>query len=197
VTATEAKERKVGFLCSLCIYGYTLHASKGEGPLGKSARLGTTSWYEVVRIWGSGCDSFFDELGPQQLDTRGWESGFAGASARAWGPSKQPLAPEVSLRTSGPLRPPSDERSGTPEVDRALRLAKGRTGLVFGAAQHEQASSLSHESSALQTTTTPKHPTFALAALASGAQARRSEVRSRSGSISARLKANTQGGQET
>ena len=32
--------------------------------------------------------------------------------------------------------PPSDERWGTPEVDRTLRLAKGRTGLVFGAAQH-------------------------------------------------------------
>ena len=38
-------------------------------PFGKSVRLGTVSWYEVVRIWGSGCDSFFDELGPQQLDT--------------------------------------------------------------------------------------------------------------------------------
>jgi hypothetical protein len=174
VTATEARERKVAFSVHFCIYGRTLHVGHGEGPFGESARLGTVSWYEVVRIWGSGCDSFFDELGPQQLGTLGRASGCAGASARAWGPSTQPLASEVSLRTSGPLRPPSDERWGTPEVDRTLRLAKGRTGLVFGAAQHEQASSLSHESSALQTTTAPKHLTSALAALASGERARRS-----------------------
>ena len=32
-------------------------------------------------------------------------SGGAGASARAWSPSMQPLAPEASLRTSGKLRP--------------------------------------------------------------------------------------------
>ena len=142
MTATEARERKVAFSVHFCIYGRTLHVGHGEGPFGESARLGTVSWYEVVRIWGSGCDSFFDEIGPQQLGTLGRASGCAGASARAWGPSTQPLAPEVSLRTSGPLRPPNDERWGTPGVDRALRLAKGRAILVFGDAQHEEASTL-------------------------------------------------------
>ena len=69
-------------------------------------------------------------------------SGSAGTSARAWSPTIQPLAPEVFLRISGPLRPPSDEQWGPPEVDRALRLAKDRTSIAFRDAQHEQASTL-------------------------------------------------------
>ena len=36
----------------------------------------------------------------------------------------------------------SDELLGTPEAERALRLAKGSTCMVFGDAQHEQASIL-------------------------------------------------------
>ena len=71
--------------------------------------------------------------------------GGAGTRARAWSPSMQPLAPEVFLHTSGPLRPPSDEQWGTSEVDRALGLAKDRTGMVFGDAQHEQASTIAWE----------------------------------------------------
>ena len=69
-------------------------------------------------------------------------SGDAGTSARAWSPSMQPLAPEVFLFTSGPLRPPSDEQWDTPEVDRKLRLAEGRADMVFGDEHHEQASTL-------------------------------------------------------
>ena len=67
-------------------------------------------------------------------------SGGAGTIARAWSPSMQPLAPEVFLRTSGSLRQPSDEKWGTQELDRVLRLAKDKKGLVFGDAQHKQAS---------------------------------------------------------
>ena len=70
----------------------------------------------------------------------GRASGGAGTSSRAWGPSMQPLAPEVFLSTSGPLRPPSDEQWGTPEIDRTLRVANGKTGMVSRDAQHEEAS---------------------------------------------------------
>ena len=69
-------------------------------------------------------------------------SGGAGTSSRAWSPSMQPLAPGVLLRTPGPLRPPGDAQGWTPEVVRALRLAKDRTFMAFGDAKHEQASTL-------------------------------------------------------
>ena len=47
-------------------------------------------------------------------DPSSWiqEAGHQGARAlasRAWDPSTQPLAPEVPLRTSGPLRPPTSQ----------------------------------------------------------------------------------------
>ena len=62
-----------------------------------------------------------------------------------WRPPRQPLAPEVVLRASGPLRPPSDEQEGASRSRQALGL-EGRTGMVYwGDAKHEQASSLSHE----------------------------------------------------
>ena len=69
-------------------------------------------------------------------------SGSAGTSSRAWSLLMQQLAPKVVLRTSGPLRPPSDAQWGTREVERALELAKGRLGMVFRDAQHEQAGTI-------------------------------------------------------
>ena len=56
----------------------------------------------------------------------GRASGVAGTNTRAWSPSMQPLATEVTLRTSGPIRPPSNEQWGTPELEKTPRLAKGR-----------------------------------------------------------------------
>ena len=47
-----------------------------------------------------------------------------------------------ATRTRARASPPSDEQWGTPEVDRPLRLDRGRTGIVYWDAQHEQASNL-------------------------------------------------------
>ena len=101
--AKVAREETGGSLFALRVM--TEHSTLAQAKANGNApicRIGPTwycivvpSWCEVVRIWGSECDSFFDKLGPQQQDTRG----------RA---SVQPLVPEVLLRTSGPLRPPSE-----------------------------------------------------------------------------------------
>ena len=73
-----------------------------------------------TRYWGHGLDQRREPPLPEDDDGGGGEglmgqsrgnvaidraSGGAGAGARAWSPSMQPLAPEVPLRTSGPLRP--------------------------------------------------------------------------------------------
>ena len=60
------------------------------------------------------------------------------------GTPKDPPTPTVDMAGYGQNTQVSDEQCGTQKVDRTLRLAKGRTGMALGNAQHKQASNLAY-----------------------------------------------------
>ena len=146
-------------LAAYCFSGQTPRGStrrsspKGSGEVGRTGR---------TRRWGRGLDQLREPL-PEGDDGGGGEGLMRqsrGNMAIGRAPGRHghhcsrlespdaTLGPGVLLRTSGPLRPPSDEQWGTQEVDKTLRLAKGRTGMLFGDnAHHEQAITLAWECS--------------------------------------------------
>ena len=99
----ERRDRRspVRFACGDQSTRWRKRRPTGALQLGESARLGTVEWYKAVRISGSECDSFFENLVPQQQDTRGRASGGAGnLPPPRLGSPDATTSPEVSLRTS-------------------------------------------------------------------------------------------------